>query len=775
MSTTKTTSASNPVNSLASLATKASVQAPTTVIGKTAPVGKVSVKLETSSRTFTKPRQQPVPEVTTKQSPLVTETGPLDTALKELNQVPVAKTATDLAQPSNQLSIDDNNITKIESGAVPCNNNKTKPSSPPTPLLLPPPARPDNSDCKVLPAQVQSAGNFAFNSEETTGVGCVGRSFTEVNGKTASESSVTTCLPPDTQSKAKPASAKSTQQRNQMFATKSSPFIKVTPDPSNNKIHLSTPKHSANKDTNRISRVNQKVMDKHASNCLTFRKDKFEDSNKKECRRDSSNNIPAPEKKPEKPNTKSTPLASNNINNNNIKVPQQSIQIIKNNQQILKKNDEIVRCSNNMKRPIHILPRKPQDMLKTYVAPFRTQEDKSNVKKRCVLAANPVKRPLVNPVDATQQKDLEPATKKWRHGTENNLNVIHVQKSSELKVKNAPSSGECQTTKKVTDKSDAPEVSPIVSKNNNSHFQLPALVERTERQKDQGGHKYSLTDSVQPSATAQRPAHSNQSNVFQHRDRTPKFETAAPQSDVISAQVSGSAACVRNMQSPSVPVPAAAHCNANSRLQPPPMKGKSDGECNDVGALDLSASPRRQQQGAILSIAQTLARRHQQHCPSPAPPPLSPLSSLSPFPVMSLPVRSPPPQLRIPVPQHHRSGHSQQQQRPSSLSSSSPSPPADILPGCSRSGLQQQPLDVYSPQLLPSSAVMFRQQLEMQRLWNAGKHSPNPRMEWFNDAKSMKSFDNLMKTLQQQQGSRNKSFYPYNNNNNTAAPSSHRK
>jgi hypothetical protein len=708
--------------------------------------------------------------MSTNQSPLVTETGPLVTAVKELSQAPVAKTAADLAQPSNQSSFDDSSIAKNESGTNPCNNNETKPPSSFAPPPLPP-ARPDNSDCKALPAHVQSIGNFTVDSKETTGVGCVGRSPIEVNGKTAGESGVTTCVPPDTQSKVKP-----TQQHNQIFATKSSPFVKVTPDPSNNKVPHSTPKLSTNQDTIRISRVNQKVMDKNASNCLTFRKDKFEDSNKKEFRKDSSNNISAPEK----PSTKSTPLASNNINNN-IKVSQQSVQVIKNNQQILKKNDEIVRCSNNIKRPIHMLPRKPQDILKTYGAPVRTQEDKSIVKKRCVLDANPVKRPLVNPVDATQQKDVEPAAKKWRHGRENNLNVIHVaQKSSELKVKNAPSSGECQTTK-VTDKSDASEVSPTVSKSNNGQFQLPLLVERTERPKGQGGHKNSPTDSVQPTATAQRPAHSNQSNVLpkqhdiQHRDRTPKFETAAPKPDVISSQVSGSSACVRNMQSPSVPVPVAAHCNGNSRLQPPPMKGKSDGECNDVGALDLSASPRRQQQGTILPIAQTLARRHQHHCPSPAPPPLSPLSSLSPFPVMALSVRSPPPQLRIPVPQHHRSGHSQQQ-RPSSLSSSSPSPPADILPGCSRSGLQQQqqPLDVYPPHLLPSSALMFRQQLEMQRLWNAGKHSPNPRMEWFNDAKSIKSFDNFMKTLQQQQGSRNSSFYPYNNNT-TAAPSSRRK
>jgi hypothetical protein len=68
---------------------------------------------------------------------------------------------------------------------------------------------------------------------------------------------------------------------------------------------------------------------------------------------------------------------------------------------------------------------------------------------------------------------------------------------------------------------------------------------------------------------------------------------------------------------------------------------------------------------------------------------------------------------------------------------------------------------------------MFRQQLEMQRFWNSNKNSPNPRMDWFNDAKSVKSFENFMKTLQQQQGNRNSSFYPYSNK--TATPNNHRK
>ncbi|XP_023701798.1 uncharacterized protein LOC111861443 isoform X2 [Cryptotermes secundus] len=796
ISITKTTSTSNPMNPVTSPDAKTPVPAPTTIIGKTelspsTSVSKSSVQQETPSVTLTTVRQQPAPTVLTKQPPVVADTGlttpqaSTDTALKELSGIHVAKTAaqspsTNGAPPSNKSSNDSNfaNNGHVLSDTVP-GNNKPKPSSPPPPP--PPPVRPGNADGKILPAHMQPAGNFTVKCEETAGVSFMDRLLTEVNNKTATESGIATYAPPDTVSKVKPPSSKHAQQRTQMFATKSSPFIKVTPDATNNKIHLSTAKFPANKEATRLPCISQKVTDKHASNCLTLRKDKVEDSNKKDFRKESTNNISAPEKRQEKQSTKSTPLASNNsnTNNNNIKVPQQSIQVIKNNQQILKKNDEIMRCSNNFKRTTHILPRKPQDMLKACGVPARAQEDKSISKKRCVLAANPVKRPLGNPADATEQKDMEPVAKKWRLGVENNHNAIHVaQKSNELKVKNIPSSGECQAPKKVTQKSDASEVSPIVSKGSNAHFQLPAHIEKTELQKNHSLHKNSLADNVRSSVTLQRPAHNNQTNVFskqydiQCRDPTSKFETTSPKSDVILSQVPGSSACVRNVQSTPVSVPAAAHCNASSRLQPPALP---DGERSNGGALDLSASPRRQQQGNILSIAQTLARRHQQHCPSPAPPPLSPLSSLSPFPVMSLPVRSPPPQLRIPVPQHHRSGHSQQQ-RPSSLSSSSPSPPADILPGCSRSGLQQQqPLDMYPPHLLPSSAVMFRQQLEMQRLWNSGKHSPNPRMEWFNDAKSMKSFDNFMKTLQQQQqGNRSSSFYPYNNNT-TAAPNSHRK
>lgn len=439
-----------------------------------------------------------------------------------------------------------------------------------------------------------------------------------------------------------------------------------------------------------------------------------------------------------------------------------------------------MRCANTGKRTTQNLQRKPQDVLKTFSVQHRGQEDKSGSKKRSVLATNSVKRLIVKPVGVTEQNDLEPVPKKWRLGTENNHKVIHVdQRSSQVKDKCISNSNECHSSKTVTEKPNASDVAPIVSKTNRSHFQSLAPLETTERQNNYKVHKNSLTDKAQSYIPVQRPTHNSQpsglSKTYDIRPRTPvpKFEIPSPKSDAATPQVSVSSACNRIAQNPSVPVPAVAHSNVNHRSQQPSLKRKRVGECNDVGALDLSASPRRQQQSAILTIAQTLQRRHQQQCPSPALPPLSPLSSLSSFPVMSIPVRSPPPQLRIPVPQHYRSGHPQQQ-RPSSLSSSSPSPPADMLPGCSRSGLQQQQsLDIYPSHMLPSTAAMFRQQLEMQRLWNSGKHSPNPCVEWFNDAKSIKSFENFMKTLQQQQGNRNSSFFPYNNT--TSATNNQRK
>jgi hypothetical protein len=751
-------------------------------------ISKIPVQQQAHCTAVTKPHQQPGQAVITKQCPPVASTGipthqqTSEITNKEVGHIPVKtltqSPSTDSAPSEGKLSsIRESNLPKSDqvlSGEVP-DDNKTKPTSLPV--------GPGNAACEVLPERSQPSGISTTNCKETAVVNCKDTLPAEVNKKTVSEPDFTTNVPPDTANKTKPILPKSVQHRAHMLAKKSSLLIKVTSDTTNTKAQLSAAKHqlSAAKDTARLSRVSQKVNDKHTSNCLTFRKDKPDESDRKDVRKEPLNIVSDAEKRLEKQavTTKSTPLASNNNN----KFSQQSLQVIKNNQQILKKNDEIMRCSNTIKRSTQVLQRKPQDVLKTCSAQLRVQDDKSTSIKRCAVVANPMKRSLVNSAGVTEQDDVEPVAKKWRLVVENNHKIIHAdQKSSELKVKCTPNSNECQPTQNATEKSDASKVSPFISKTSNSRFQSPALTETTDRQKNHGVHKNSATEKAQSCTPVQRPAYNTQPNTIS-KQYDGQSRTPAPNPDVTPPQVPGSSSCGRNVQSPSVPVPAVAHCNVNPRLHPPSLKGKPDGECNDVGALDLSASPRRQQHSTILSIAQTLARRHQQQCPSPAPPPLSPLSSLSPFPVMSVPVRSPPPQLRIPVPPHHRSGHSQQQ-RPSSLSSSSPSPPADMLPGSSRTGQQHQhqhqqqqsPLDMCPSHLLPPTALMFRQQLEMQRLWSSGKHSPNPRMEWFNDAKSIKSFENFMKSLQQQQGGRNASFYPYNNNNNTsAAPSSHRK
>jgi hypothetical protein len=766
-----------------SAVTKARIRPTATPVSKaslqcSATVSKTATQKQTPSVNNAKPRQQPAPTVTAKHTPLLAGAGMAtqqpasEVAAKEVSEVPIVKTtsSTDSMPSQNQSSSGaDSSLPKgdqIMSGEIRDDNKEASPTLS---------AGLDDSAIKLLPKQVQPSESGAANCKETPAVNCVDRLPTEVNRKAVDESGFTATVPPDTGSKTKPSSVNSVQQRAHVLARNSSLLIKVTPDLTNNKGQLNTPKNQvqAGRDSMRSPRVNQKIVENHPSNCLTLRKDKPADSGKKDVREESLNIVPDTEKRLEKQatSTKSTPLASNNSN----RTSQQSLQIIRNNQQILKKNDEIMRCPNTIKRTTQVFQRKSQDALKA-CAQLRSQDDKSSSKKRCVLTTNPVKRHLVNFVDTTGRDDLEPAAKKWRPGVENNHKIMHGdQKTSELKAKCISNSNECQIPKNVTGKSDISEVTPIVPKTINSNFPLPAQLEITECQQNHGAQKNSLTDKVQSPIPLQRPAHRCHPNILskQHEDQSrtqgPKFESLATKSDVTPPQIQGTSSYTRNVQQiPPVPVPAAAHSNVNTRLQPPSLKRKADGECNDVGALDLSASPRRQQQNAVMSIAQTLARRHQQHCPSPAPPPLSPLSSLSPFPVMSVPVRSPPPQLRIPVP-HHRPGHSQQQ-RPSSLSSSSPSPPADTLPGCSRTGLQQQqPLDIYSSHLLTPSAVMFRQQLEMQRFWTSGKNSPNPRMEWFNDAKS---FENFVKTLQQQQDNRNSSFFPYNT---TATRSSHRK
>ncbi|KDR08848.1 uncharacterized protein LOC110839226 isoform X2 [Zootermopsis nevadensis] len=767
---TRTPSALKPINSLTSAVTKTPIR-PLAIPSSKASLPSLAtasktMQKQTPSITVSKIRQQPLPTGAAKQTHLEAGTGisaqqpNSETFTKEVSQIATVKTSahsssTDSTQPQNQpSSVADNSLPKsgrVTIGEHLDDNIKTPPSSS---IGL------GDTGSKPLPKQVQPSESGTANCKETSAVNCMDRLPTEVNRKPVSVSGVTTTVPPDAASKTKPTLTNSVQQRAQMLARNSSVFVKVTPNSANNKEQLSTARHQlqVTKDSARPPRVNQKIVDKHANNLLTSRKDKPDDGDKKDVREESVNAVPDPEKGLDKKtsSTNSTPLASNNNN----KISHQSLQIIKNNQQILKKNDEIMRCPNTIKRTAQILQRKPQDTLKT-CGQLRANDDKSTSKKRCILATNPVKRHLVNSVDATGQDNLEPASKKWRLGVENNHRTIHVdQKSSEFKVKCTSNPSESETSKNVTGES-----SQVVPKTTNSSFQSPAHVETTEGQKGHGVQNNGLTDKVESPIPMQRPAHKNLPNIL-----SKQYDGQAPKSD----QILGSLSVSRNgQQISSVPVPAAAHCNFVPRLQPPSLKGKQDGDCNDIGALDLSASPRRQQQSNIMSIAQTLARRHQQQCPSPGPPPLSPLSSLSPFPVMSIPVRSPPPQLRIPIPPLHRSGHSQQQ-RPSSLSSSSPSPPADTLPGCSRSGLQrQQPADIYPSHLLPSSAVMFRQQLEMNRFWNSNKHNTNPSMDWFNDAKSVKSFENFMKTLQQQQGNRNSPYYPYNNTN--AAPNSHRK
>lgn len=803
---TKTPLVSKPTSPLTPDITKEVTQASAmsnlssrTPLQSSAAVSNDLTQQQTLSVSGNKNCQQPAPPLITKLPSLVadnkipTELPTSSTAAQELRQAPDAKTtahpsSTYSTQPTSQSSpIGEMNLTKSDQALSSdvSNNTKTKPLSSSSSL----PAGPVNAAHKVVPEQDQPSETFTDKCKQTELVDRKESLLTEVNSITDRDPDTTEKVSPDTAGTSQPVLGKSGQQRTQMFAINSS-ISKVTPETANNKTHINTSKRPSSKDA-KLPHVSHKVTDKHSTHGLNFRKDKLEDSDKKGFGKESSNNTSESEKRQEKQITspKNTPLSSNNSNNkcnnnnnNNNKAPQQSPQVMKNNQQILKKNDEITRCANTVKRTAQITQRKPQDIMKTFSVQHRGQEDKSSTKKRCVLATNPAKRLLVKPVDASEHNDLEPVAKKWRLGTENNHKVIHAdQKSSQIKDKCISNSNECHTSKTVTEKPNVSEVAPVVSKTNRSHFQSLAPVEKTERQNNYKVHRNSLADKAQSYLPAQRPAQNSQPSGLaknydiQSRTPVPKSEMSSPKRDVTTPQVSVSSACNRIAQNPSVPVPAAAHSNANHRSQHPSLKRKLDGESGNVGALDLSASPRRQQQNAIVSIAQTLARRHQQQCPtpSPAPPPLSPLSPLSPFPVMSLPVRSPPPQLRIPVP-HYRSGHPQQQ-RPSSLSSSSPSPPADLLPGCSRPGLQQQPqpLDIYPSHMLPPTAVMYRQQLEMQRLWNSGKHNPTPCVEWFNDAKSIKSFENFMKNLQQQQGNRNASFFPYSNA--TSATNNHRK
>ncbi|XP_066995031.2 protein suppressor 2 of zeste isoform X2 [Anabrus simplex] len=181
------------------------------------------------------------------------------------------------------------------------------------------------------------------------------------------------------------------------------------------------------------------------------------------------------------------------------------------------------------------------------------------------------------------------------------------------------------------------------------------------------------------------------------------------------------------------------------------MKRTDSQKHDGIGALDLSSTTRRSQHTAdILAIAQNLARRQQMLAQTSTPtPPLSPLSSLSAFPVPNfVPVRSPPPPLRIPVPPTSTSGFRFQhphQQRPSSLSSSSPSPPAENGPSSSRSPrVGTSTHDVFSspghqghhlpPPPPPNSTLMYRSRFELQNPWHG---------EWYNDQLMRRCLESL--------------------------------
>ncbi|KAJ9589063.1 hypothetical protein L9F63_017657, partial [Diploptera punctata] len=595
----------------------------------------------------------------------------------------------------------------------------------------------------------------------------------------------------------KAALSKYVQQRLQTSAKKLSNPNKIASEASSTKGSPLVAKNQSQitKDANKI-RTNIKITDKAATinDKVISKKDTPQIKSIKDVKIETSNkeagNVSTSTQK-DTPNSDNTPNATvnnvntassnKNINNNNInKVPQQNQQIIKNNQQILKKNDEIMRCVP-VKRPIQPVPRKTQDVLKNALL-NRDIDDKTNVKKRRVTITNPIKRPAFNQSDASKTEHLQqPLSKKPRLAVENNRKPVHSdQKTSQLKVKfpnpntdqNLPSPV-IKTETKTENTSNTLKNNVINNSNISMHVGTSELKSNEVKKQDNVKNN-SINDRVHSINTVQKHPNINHntttSKMFIAKTSSSNIKTGsqAIKPNSVSTVVKGSP---QNMTSP--PTPVAAHANGNPRLCPTPLppsfKSKTGVEPDGAGALDLSASPRRHPHQSILSIAQTLARRQQHQCPSPVPP-LSPLSSLSPFPVMpGVPVRSPPPQIRIPIP-HHRSSHSQQQ-RPSSLSSSSPSPPADTIPSSSRMGPPQQqqqppppPLtpDMYAPHLMSPATLMFRQQLELQRLLAAGKHSTPPGMEWYNDPNSIKR---LMKNLQQQQSAgRNSPFYPFNNN-----------
>ncbi|PSN53261.1 hypothetical protein C0J52_04915, partial [Blattella germanica] len=597
-------------------------------------------------------------------------------------------------------------------------------------------------------------------------------------------------------------------QRLQNSARKTSIPMKFVSDPSSTKAPQSTVRTQSQitKDSVKFPRVNQKSGDKQvaASDITTSKKEntqaKSNNTEKNETVKESSHITSNLQIKSEKDalNSTATPHTPvNNTNNNNInKVPPQNQQIIRNNQQILRKNDEIMRCVTTVKRPIHPIPRKTSDVLKNS-AQFRAAEDKMNAKKRRLAITNSMKRSAPTPLDPSKIDEVQPMIKKLKPTIENHKPSVFEQKQPQTKMRFANTlPGQ---TPLYTPKSEPTIESTSNSMKNGSSntFNASVHISGSENKcniKTQESERKNCVNEKAASIAVHRPQHNIQTSLSPKMSINSAIKKESPSSkpEIQSAMRRSPASTLSGQNMTPPPMPAAAHSNIiNSRPlptpHPPTVKTNSSGDPDGAGALDLSSSPRRQQSQSILSIAQSLARRQQQQCPSPAPPPLSPLSALSPFPVMaSLPVRSPPPQLRIPIPPQHRTGHPHQQQRPSSLSSSSPSPPADTMPGSSRMGppqQQQQPLtpDMYPPHLLNPAALMFRQQLELQRLWSSGKHNNASGMEWFTDANSVKRFESFMKSLQQQQQQqqqnpgRNSPFYPFNNNNTAAAANNHRK
>ena len=786
--TTQTTSSRTLTKSSAQSTTVTSTE--TTVVAKTAPSGDVSngpmpISDSNVMKTMSTDKHPVVPTQEDSTSNNLHKSAPVGTKENRSAEQSVSKAGTKVfARPSplttNQtppqpVSKETNQKDKsqIPVQATPVSNVSQKTDQIPNGFLKtekePQSPLPEASSSGVSDRRKEDKGAIQSetNSEEISSSNIKHKMQTEeCNGM--SQSSTSTTFGSSASTKA--ALSKHLQQRLHSSRKPTHP-IKILPETSNTKGHPLVTKNPSLTAKDNKTRTNIKLTEQPtvlSANSVVKKENpqvKSASNEKVEVTKKESNSVPTNSQK-EMPSTGSSLApAINNVNKsagiNNNKVPPHNQQLIKNNQQILKKNDEIMRCVP-VKRPAQPMPRKMSDIKSS--AQHR-EDDKTNAKKRRIPITNPMKRPL-NASDTSQ-----PDAKKLRDILENNRKPAQPeQKTSQQKMRLPnPVAGQAPGIKSESGVNTAPN-----TLRNNYHVSMhlgPSEVKRREVSNQGTAKTNAISERVQTNTVPQRPPSTSQVNTGP--PAAIKLEPRSSKSDVPQSPV---------RVSPQNATPAVAHTSRQCPTPlPPGLKGKPGAEADGMAALDLSASPRRQQHPSILSIAQTLARRQQLQCPSPAPPPLSPLSSLSPFPVMpGVPVRSPPPQLRIPVPQH-RSGHAQQQ-RPSSLSSSSPSPPADTIPNSSRMGpppqQQQSTPDMYAPHLISPATLMFRQQLELQRLLGAAKHAIPPGMEWYNDPNYIKRIENVMKSLQQQQNAgRNSPFYPYNNNNNNtaAATSNYRK